>query len=153
MVDEVQVSGISGALLHVSFREVSLKEKISAEVPVEVVGEIDVAEGVLVVVRDSVEIEALPTDIPEKFEIDVSILTEVGQSISFRDLKYDKNTVSLTIDEEMMDSPLIQIEAQREEEPEEVEEPAQGEDGESAQGTGSAEDKSEDQSSDSEKSE
>ena len=67
LVDEVQVDPVSGDVLHVTFKEVDLKQKIEAEVPIEVVGEFDVKEAVMVQVRNSIVVEALPVDLPEKF--------------------------------------------------------------------------------------
>ena len=69
LIDEVQHDVFVSDILHVSFKHVDLKDKITAQIPVVVVGEFDVPEAVLVTVRDTVEVEALPTDFPEKFEI------------------------------------------------------------------------------------
>jgi ribosomal protein bL25 (Ctc-form) len=115
MVDEVQLDGIRATPLHVVFRQVSLKEKVKAEVPVVLVGESAVPDSVVVTVHDVVEVEALPTDLPEKFEIDVSTLTEVGQMITFSDLSYNKNEVTLMISEEELSTPVVMLQAHKEE--------------------------------------
>lgn len=124
LIDEVQVNPVTEQVLHVSFKEVNLKEKIEAEVPVEIVGEFDVKESVLVQVRNSVVVEALPSDLPEKFVVDVATLTEIGQSISLSDLDFDKTKVSLVEVEadEDWEKPVVIVQEQREEIEEEVEE-------------------------------
>ncbi len=118
LIDEIQMNPLNGDLVHLSFKQVDLKQKIEAEVPVEVVGEFKVAGGVLVTVLDSVLVEALPTDLPDKFEIDATILMEVGQIVSLKDLQFDKNKVTLVgvETEEDWDAPVVIVQEQREEE-------------------------------------
>ena len=64
---------------------------------------------------DEVEIEALPTDLPEKFEVDVSGLAEVDQFISVGDLKFDKSKIKMENDPEQI---IVKIEPLRKEEEE-----------------------------------
>lgn len=152
LIDEIQIDPISDHVLHVAFKQVDLKDKIKAEVPVEIVGEFDVAEAVLVTVKDSIEVEALPTDFPEKFEVDVSSLTEIGQSILLSDLEYDSKKIELTLGEEGFESPIVLVQELKEEVEEEVveEEPTDEELKEDEEIDGSdvesAESKSEDKS-------
>ncbi len=87
-------------VLNVSFRRVDLSDPIQAEISIYIVGETDIPESVVSLVKDSVEIEALPSDLPEKFEIDISGLTEIGQSISLAELQYDKSKITLLLDED-----------------------------------------------------
>ena len=121
MIDDVQY-GHMGEPIHVVFRKVKLTEKISTNVPVELVGEFDVDNAVLVLVKDEVEVEALPTDFPENFTIDQSKLTQVGDSITLADLEYDKEKVSLVLseDENPEEITVVAVQEQREEEPEEA---------------------------------
>ncbi|MBD3250828.1 MAG: 50S ribosomal protein L25 [Candidatus Pacebacteria bacterium] len=121
MVEEVQFEPVSDDYLHVSFLAVDLTEKISSEIPVELVGKFEVPEAVLVTVRDEIEVEALPTDLPEKFVIDVEKLTEIGQSITLADLEYDREKVEIIVGEEGIEAPVVLVQ-EVEEEPEEEEE-------------------------------
>ncbi|HEX9817904.1 MAG TPA: 50S ribosomal protein L25 [Patescibacteria group bacterium] len=139
LVEEVQTDPVSGELLHVSLKQVNLTEKIEAQVPVETIGEFDVTGGVLMVVKDEIQVEALPADLPEKFEIDISLLTEVGQMITYANLQYDKNKVSLILGEEGEEEPIILVQEQREEEPEEEPEVIEGEEGEVSEGESAGE--------------
>ena len=131
LIDEVQVDPVTSQTLHVSFKEVDLKEKIEAEVQIELIGEFDIKEAVLVQVKNSIVVESLPTDLPEKFEVNIGDLTEVGQSITLADLKFDKSKVTLVEveNEEDWENPIVLIQEQREEEVEEVAEVVE-EDGE-----------------------
>jgi large subunit ribosomal protein L25 len=130
LVDDIQFEPVTGDVTHVVFKQVNLKEKLTAEVPLVFTGEIDIPEAVLVTVRDSVEVKALPTDLPEKFEVDITALKEIGDSILLSDLEFDESKITLEV--ESLDGPIIMLQAQ-EEEPEEEEEVVTeviGEDGE-----------------------
>lgn len=128
LVDEIQAEPVTGEMIHVTFRQVSLKDKVTAEIPVEFIGETDVADTTLVVVRDMVEVEALPTDLPEKIEVDISVLTEAGQSISVADLNVDTEKVTIVVgeDQEAENMPVVMLQ-EVQEEVEEPEEIAEGE--------------------------
>jgi len=89
LIHSVQVHPVTNAPLHVEFHQVDLKEKVHANVPVELVGECPaVAQklGVLLTVLDEIEVEALPTDLPEKITVDVSKLAEVNAEFKVSDL-------------------------------------------------------------------
>jgi large subunit ribosomal protein L25 len=99
LVHMVQVDPVSDALLHVEFHQVDLKEKVHAKVPVEIVGESPaVAQklGVLLTVLDAIEVEALPTDLPEKIAVDVSVLAEVDQEVKVEQLHVGSSVTVLT---------------------------------------------------------
>lgn len=128
LIDEVQMHHISGHPIHVNFRKVNLKEKITADIPVEVVGD-DVCpivkndEGVVLILKQTIEIEALPTDLIDAFIIDISEFTEVGQAFTMGELQFDKEKITIVdFDEE---EPLVKIDyATMEEEEEEIDEEA-----------------------------
>ncbi len=87
-----QYDPVESDLVHVDCYKVNLKEKITASVPLELIGEsVAVKNGkVLVQVTNEVEVEALPTDLPEKYVVDISKLEEVGETITVADLENDK---------------------------------------------------------------
>lgn len=120
LIEDVSVDPLTGTPNHVVFKQVNLKEKISAEVPIEVVGEINIPNATLITVSDSVEVEALPTDLPEKFVVDVSTLTEIGQSFTFSQLDFDSSKITLQLEEEEMGNPIVIVQEVKEEVEEEV---------------------------------
>lgn len=88
LIREVQRHPWKARLLHVDFFQIEEDEEIRVGVPIEFVGvPTGVSEdgGILQTVRDSIEIECLPDEIPERFEIDVSAL-EIGDSLHVADL-------------------------------------------------------------------
>lgn len=126
MVDEVQINPVTNDPIHISFKTIDLTEKVEAQIPVELVGEFELPEAVLVTVRDEIEVRALPADLPEKFIINVEDLDEIGQSITLADLDYDQEKVEIVVGEEGMEAPVVLVQ-EVEEEPEEPEEPVETE--------------------------
>ena len=89
ILKEYQVEPIKGQLLHADFYEVALDKLLEVKVHVELTGTpvgVKVQGGILDFVTRELEIECLPTDIPEKIVVDVSEL-ELGKHIRVSDLK------------------------------------------------------------------
>src|SRR5262245_52272897 len=88
MIRELQVDPIDRRILHIDFQRIDLTERVTVRVAVEIVG---VPEGVknegglLDFVTREVEVECLPTEIPDKLTLDVSAL-HVGQHSEAKDL-------------------------------------------------------------------
>lgn len=80
-----------GIIRHVSFHAVKADEPVHAEVPVRLVGvgESAAEKAGLVVLQaiDKIEVKALPMDLPEALEIDITALTEPGDKVTLGDAK------------------------------------------------------------------
>jgi large subunit ribosomal protein L25 len=90
LVREKQRDYIKNRLLHVDFLAVDLSETIRATVSVNFVGVSPAVKdynGVFVVNLQSLEVECLPTDLPERIDIDISVLARPGEGIRVRDVK------------------------------------------------------------------
>lgn len=90
LIKEIQYEPVLGDVVHVDFHEISLTEKIKVNVPVAAKGEsIGVKQegGSLEQILWEIEIECLPTEIPEKIEVDVSNL-KMSEAIHVKDLKF-----------------------------------------------------------------
>src|SRR5436309_12681147 len=88
LVQEVQHHPLSGQVLHVDFHEVAENEKVTVMVPVETVGEavgVKTGGGVLEHVLFRIKARALPKDLPESLNVDVSHL-EIGKSVTLGDI-------------------------------------------------------------------
>jgi len=99
LIHNVQKDPVTDQPLHVEFFRVDLKEKVHANVPLAFIGESAAVAnkiGVLLTLLDEVEVEALPTDLPEKITIDVSVLSEVGQELKVGYLKAPPGVTILT---------------------------------------------------------
>jgi large subunit ribosomal protein L25 len=89
LVQEIQHHPLSGEVLHIDLHEVSENEKVTIMVPVETLGEaagVKTDGGVLEHVLFKIKVRALPRDLPELVEVDVSHLL-IGQSIHLGDIK------------------------------------------------------------------
>lgn len=85
--------------LHADFFKVNLKEKVKANIPLEVIGEpkaVTEKVGILMNIISEIEVEALPADLPEKIEVNVENLTNVGDQITVADLKLSLEVTVLT---------------------------------------------------------
>lgn len=105
LIHNVQLHPVTDEPLHVDFHQVSLKEKITTSIPVEVVGESPAVEqkiGVLIRPLTEVEVEALPTELPEKFTVDISQLKEIDQAIRVGDLQPPEGVKILTAPGEIL---------------------------------------------------
>lgn len=146
LISDVQTDPITDKLIHIDFREVDLKEKVNAQVPVELTGESPAEKqglGTVVQYISEVEVEALPTDLPESFELDQSVLEKVDDSLMIKNLKFDKSKISIDLDDEEM---IARVDELREEE-EEPAPVAEGEEeiaeGDEAKSEGEAEESTE----------
>ncbi len=119
LVREKQRDVLTGTITHVDFQIVSMKEKIRTEVSVEIRGEAPAVKnfnGILVQNVDELEVEALPGDLPERIVVDVSGLTNIGQSIMLRDIALPEKVTVL----EDLDLVLVVVTAPEAEEVVEV---------------------------------
>jgi large subunit ribosomal protein L25 len=95
IIKEIQTHPVSGELLHVDFNEISLTKRIIVKVPIHSIGEpIGVKQdgGTLEHVLWEVEVECLPTQIPEKLEADVTNM-KIGDTVQVKDLKVPEGAV------------------------------------------------------------
>jgi large subunit ribosomal protein L25 len=84
LIREVQRHPLRPGIVHVDFYEVRADEKITLDVPVHLVGIPDGVRnqgGTLDQVLRTVEIEVLPAEIPERVELDVTLLT-IGKALA-----------------------------------------------------------------------
>lgn len=89
LIQDVQQDVRNGAIIHTDFYAVRMDEKLRTEVPLHFTGESTAVyqlEGTLIKNLETVEVEALPSDLPESIEVDISGLDDFEKSIHVRDL-------------------------------------------------------------------
>jgi large subunit ribosomal protein L25 len=130
VVKDYQLDPTRARLLHIDLHEVRLDQAIQTNVVVELVGESAGQKegGVLSQINREVRVEALPMEVPDHFELDVSAMV-IGDSLRVSDLRVPESVKLLDDPETVLAtvSPPTKIE---EPEPEEVE----GEEGEEIEG-------------------
>ena len=103
MIKEVQRNPLTGQLLNVDFHKISLKEKVTAQVPIVLKGESPAVRlgGILEHVLREAQVECLPTEIPDHFEVDISGLA-IGDTIHLAALQIPDNVALLTDADEVI---------------------------------------------------
>ena len=90
LVREKQRDYIKNRLLHIDFLAVSLTETIRASVVVNFIGvsaAVKDYNAVFVTNLQALEVECLPTDLPERIDVDITALERPGEGIRVRDVK------------------------------------------------------------------
>lgn len=98
LVREKQRDYIKRNLTHIDFLAVDLTEKIRTKVRLTYVGASPAVKdysAVLVHRMDALEVECLPSDLPERITVDISPLREIGNSIRIREITLPENIVVL----------------------------------------------------------
>ncbi|OGY59608.1 MAG: hypothetical protein A3I31_03210, partial [Candidatus Colwellbacteria bacterium RIFCSPLOWO2_02_FULL_44_20b] len=93
LIYDVQRDSISGEFLNIDFYQFRADEEIELQVPIVFIGEAPAVKekgAVLTKAMDQVEIRALPADIPHHLEVNLSVLTDIGQSVYVKDLPSGK---------------------------------------------------------------
>ena len=91
LVKEFQLDPVTRQLLHADFYRIAMDRVLRVTIPVLVKGEpkgVKQQSGILEFIRREIEIECLPSDIPEHVEIDVSELM-LHQGVRVRDIAVD----------------------------------------------------------------
>lgn len=123
IIADVAVDPVSDEILNVDFYQVRLDEKIRVKVPIEFIGEAPAIKdkaGVLVKAMQELEVEALPASIPHSIQVDLSKLTDIGNTIAVKDLvsgkeiKFlgDPNAVLVTITAQMTEEEEAKLSAE-----------------------------------------
>jgi len=89
VVRDVSIDPVTRKILHIDFFQVDLQRTIQADVPLNMIGTslgVSMYGGVLVQAIDRITIEALPADIPEAIDVDISVLEELDSQLFVRDL-------------------------------------------------------------------
>ncbi len=105
LVREKQRNYVRGSLLHVDFQAVSLSEKIRAKVGINLHGVSPAVKdfnGIVVTGLQELEVEALPQNLPERINLDISNLKAIGDGLYVRDIVLADNVLVLDQPDEMI---------------------------------------------------
>jgi large subunit ribosomal protein L25 len=132
LIKNLQMNHATRSLLHVDFYQVNLKEKVKATVAIVLTGEAKAVTdkvGLLIQNLSDVEVEALPDNLPENVEISVEHLAEIGEQVTVENIKVPVDVTILTD----IGQTVAKIVEPVVEEPE-PEEPTEGEEGAATEG-------------------
>ena len=94
LLHAMQLDPVTDEVLSLDFLAVDKHQKVTANVPVVLIGESAVEklnQGKVQLVKDSVEVSALPQDLPHTIEVDLSKIATVNDVIFVKDLTVAKN--------------------------------------------------------------
>ncbi len=115
LVREKQRDFIKGNFKHIDFLALDMTEKIRTKVRLHFMGVSSAVKdfnAVLVHRIDAFEIECLPNDLPERINVDISPLKEIGNSVHVRDIAVPENvTVLADVDDIVVIATLVKEEA------------------------------------------
>ena len=125
VLKDYQLDPVRPRLLHIDLHEVRLDQTIQAQVAVEPFGESSGVKegGVLTLVLREINVEALPMEVPDRFEVDITALT-IGDSLRVSDIRPPEGVTILDDPESVVlnVTPPTKIEEPEVEEAEELEE-------------------------------
>ena len=103
IVKEIQYHPVTDSVEHIDFNAISLTEKIKVQVPLHVNGEAPGVKqgGVLDVVHHEIEVEGLPTPIPERIEAGISKMN-IGDAIHVKELSFPSGVTCLLAEDEVV---------------------------------------------------
>jgi len=149
LIREIQKNPVSGQLLHVDFYQVNMKEKMTAEIPIVLVGDAPALKGkghIMSHPLTRLSVECLPDKLPHRIEVDVSSLEELDDAIHVSDITLDSE-VTILSDPEGLVAKVSEVAAAKidEEVAAETEEGVEGEEAEEGVEAEKAEGASEEQ--------
>lgn len=100
LVHDVQYHPITDEFLHVDFLNVDMNKPVTTHVPLSFTGEsvaVKQLGGLLMHLKDSIEIRCLPADLPHDIQVDVSTLENFGDSIQVADLTLDREKLEVLV--------------------------------------------------------
>ena len=105
LVREIQTHPRRLGPIHVDFYQVDLAEKIRVEVPIRLTGEsaaVKRGDADILQPIHELEVECLPTDIPEGFEVDISPLAEIEDELRVSEITVPKGVMVLAEPDELV---------------------------------------------------
>lgn len=122
LIQDVAVDPLKDNPIHADFYAVDMTKTVKVEVPLEFAGESDAVKGggILIKVLHAIDVESLPADLPRALQVDLSILKNIGDSFSVKNLKIPKDVKILKNPEEivaLVEAPRAEEELKAEEAP------------------------------------
>ena len=111
-----QVDPVKGSLLHVDLLRVAMDVRMRVKVPVHTFGEpqgVKMQGGIFEMVTREVEIECLPSEIPDEIKVEVSELL-IGKQLRAADLPLDPQKVKLITDPQRVVAHVVALRAEEE---------------------------------------
>lgn len=103
LIDSADFHPVKDTIEHINFRVVDLTQKVQVSVPLVVINEelnekIKNGDALFLLQVNELEVEALPKNLPKQIEIDATKLTEIGDTLTLKEIRktIDENNVEFT---------------------------------------------------------
>jgi large subunit ribosomal protein L25 len=99
VVQKVQRHPLTSRVLHAEFYQVSLRTRMRADVPLIIIGSsegVETYNGVLVKALETVQVEALPLELPSHIDVDITPLANLEDTLHVSDLTVPEGVTLLT---------------------------------------------------------
>ncbi len=113
LIHDVSLDPVTDIPIHADFYAIDKSKKLSVDVPLEFIGVSPAVKdlgAVLVKVLHSIEIEALPKDLPHNLEIDISSLVNFDSVLTAKDIKLPSGVTLIAKPDEVIASVYKPIE-------------------------------------------
>jgi large subunit ribosomal protein L25 len=104
LVREVQYDPVSDHPIHIDFYQVNLTQKVKVSVPITMIGEqpesVHLGETIVLQTLNEIEVEALPTDLIEKIEVDITPLQNIDDAVTVGQLNFDRSKLTVSVPDE-----------------------------------------------------
>lgn len=105
LIHELDLDPVKSTVRHADFYAVDKDQKVKIHVPLEFVGTAPAVKdlgGILIKVLHSLEIEALPKDLPQKIAVDLALLVAFDSRISAKEIKLPAGVTLIAKPEEVI---------------------------------------------------
>ena len=113
LIQDIQLDPVTDMLIHIDFLAVNKDEKVTTEIPIKMIGESPIeklGEGKIQLVKDFIEVEAFPQDLPHDVSIDISAIQSINDVIFVKDLKFSDKVEVLDDPEQAIITVLLMTE-------------------------------------------
>lgn len=104
LIRGVQYDPVSGQLIHIDFYQVDMTKKVKVPVPLILIGDqpesIRLGEAIVLQTLHELEVEALPIDLVEKIEVDITPLKNIDDAVTVGQLQFDRSKLTIHVSEE-----------------------------------------------------
>ncbi len=108
LIQDIQLDPVSDYVIHIDFLAISQDQKVKTEIPIVLTWESQIEklwEWKIQLIKDFVQVEALPQDLPHNFVVDISGIQAMNDVIFLRDIKvWDQVEIV-----EDMDQPIVTV--------------------------------------------
>ncbi len=111
LIKEVQKDPVKDSIIHVDFYKVDMDKEINTQIPLSFINEslaVKTLGALLMKGIDEIEVECLPSDLVDHIDVDISVLSEIGDSIKIKDIKLPKGLKLLENEDDIVVSIMEQ---------------------------------------------